>query len=161
VYKVKLHEIEDTKASQLGIYVPNILELEENESIIYMHITQDYEGYFCFGFENGKISRVAASVYETKTNRKKLIKAYANQSPCIGMAYVQNEDCIRVLRSDDKGAILPVALIPEKQKRDTQGVQVITLIKNTHMKGVRVEPFKENAAKEGVKKIPASCKVLD
>ncbi len=71
---MKVHELMDHKASHLGTYVPNILELEEGESINYIVSTVDYLGHMYFAFENGKIAKVPLKSYETKTNRKSWLK---------------------------------------------------------------------------------------
>ncbi|MEG0978821.1 MAG: DNA gyrase subunit A, partial [Oscillospiraceae bacterium] len=81
VYKAKVSDFDDTKASVLGDYIPTKLQMDEGENAIYMAVTSDYKGYMLFFFENGKVSKLDMSVYETKTNRKKLIKAYSDKSP--------------------------------------------------------------------------------
>lgn len=132
VYKIKAYEIEDCKASQFGVYLPNLLDLEPEESIMYVHATSDYSGYALFGFETGKVARVPLNVYETKTNRKKLVKAYSNKIPCIGMAVCDENGTIRITRSDGRIALIKSAMIPEKQKRDTQGIQVLNITKKAY-----------------------------
>jgi len=57
VYKMKIYEIEDCKASSLGEFLSNVLSLEEGEEIIHMVATDDYKGYMIFGFENGRWQR--------------------------------------------------------------------------------------------------------
>ncbi|HQA57655.1 MAG TPA: DNA topoisomerase (ATP-hydrolyzing) subunit A, partial [Acetivibrio sp.] len=72
VYKLKIFEIEDCKASSLGEYLANLLELENGEEIIYMAATDDYKGYMIFAYENGKVAKIDMGSYATKTNRRKL-----------------------------------------------------------------------------------------
>ena len=45
VYKTKLSDINDCKASSLGDYLPNMLDMEENEKIIFVTHTTDYSGF--------------------------------------------------------------------------------------------------------------------
>ncbi len=159
IYKLKLHEIEDTKASQYGVYLPNLLEMEEGEQIIFIHPTTDYKGFIAFGFKNGKVAKVPVTAYETKTNRKKLIKAYSDKVPCIGMTYVEEEDFVKLVREDMKAAIVPVRLIDEKQKKDSPGISVLSITKKigmSHIEKVEDEALKEGAAKN----IPAAGKLL-
>lgn len=80
VYKAKIADFDDTKASVLGDFIPAKLGMEEGENVIYMAVTKDYSGFMLFFFENGKVAKVELSAYETKTNRKKLVKAYSNKS---------------------------------------------------------------------------------
>jgi len=79
-YKMRMHEIEDHKVSSLGVYLPNILELEPDEEVLYCVLTNDFKGFMIFGFENGKVARVPLEAYRTKTNRKKLVKAYGDEA---------------------------------------------------------------------------------
>ncbi|MGL4738094.1 MAG: DNA gyrase subunit A [Cellulosilyticaceae bacterium] len=159
VYKIKAYEIEDCKASQFGVYLPNILDLEPDEAIIYMHGTTDYSGYALFGFDTGKVAKVPLNVYETKTNRKKLIKAYSNKAVCVGMCIAGENNTVRMTRSDGKIALLSSEMIPEKLKRDTQGVQVFKLAKKTYMTGF--EAVTEDVPEsELAKSIPAPAKTL-
>ena len=67
-YKIKMHEIADCKASELGHYIPNIIETEPDEKIVFAIPTIDYSGDLLFVFENGKGARVSMKCYETKTN---------------------------------------------------------------------------------------------
>ncbi len=161
VYKLKLHEIEDSKASQFGAYLPNLLDLEENEQIIGIHATIDYSGYMLFGFETGKVAKIPLLAYETKTNRKKLIKAYYNKSKCVGITYGTEEEYIQLTREDGKSAIVPIILIGEKSKRDTSGVQVLNITKKIGMsKMEKLEELTEPSTLLVAKSIPVSGKQI-
>lgn len=83
VYKTKTCEFADTKASVLGEYLPAKLEMEKDETPVFMAVTQNYSGDMLFFFENGKVSKIDLSAYETKTNRHKLVGAYGGQSPLV------------------------------------------------------------------------------
>ncbi|WP_069997522.1 DNA gyrase/topoisomerase IV subunit A [Cellulosilyticum sp. I15G10I2] len=161
VYKLKLHEIEDTKASQFGVYLPNLLDLEENEQIIAIHTTIDYSGYMLFAYDTGKIAKVPVLAYETKTNRKKLIKAYYSKAKCIGITHVVEEDYIRLIREDGKCAVVPVKLIDEKVKRDSNGVQVLNITKKIGMNRIeRLQEVTEDNILAAAKSIPVSGKQI-
>lgn len=137
VYKAKANDFDDTKASLLGDYVPTKLQMDEGESAIFMAVTEDYSGYILFFFENGKIAKVDLSAYETKTNRKKLIKAYSDKSPVASIKYV-TEDCEFVLKSTSgRLLILNTGAIAPKTTKDTIGVSVLTLKKGQRLLSVR------------------------
>lgn len=55
VYKSRLSDFEDGKASQLGEYVAGKLEMEEDEQPVYMALLHEYKGYMLFAFENGQV----------------------------------------------------------------------------------------------------------
>ncbi len=159
VYKLKLHEIEDSKASQFGVYLPNIVDLEENEQIIAIHTTTDYSGYILFGFDTGKVAKIPLLSYETKTNRKKLIKAYYSKSKCVGIVYGSEEDYIKLIREDGKAALVQIGMISEKLKRDSSGIQVLNITKKIGMfKMEKVYEIAEENSKILAKSIPTAGK---
>lgn len=65
----------------------------------------------------------------TKTNRKKLTGAYSDKSPLVAIACGEQEQVL--ISSSGKRLIVNPAMIAEKQTRDTQGVQVLTLSPKT------------------------------
>ena len=125
VYKAHLYDLPDgCKASMMGEYLPNLLNMAESEQVLFMAVTTDYSGFLLFAFENGKVAKVDMKSYETKTNRKKLTAAFYSKSPAVGMLYL-TEDSDFILESKG-GRYLAVnsSNIMLKSKRDTQGVQV-------------------------------------
>ncbi len=125
-YKLKVHEVPDTKASALGEYLPNILGMEADEKILYMAITSKYEGFMLFAFENGKIAKVPLASYETKTNRKKLANAYNEKSVIADIRFVMEDTELVAMSDINKVLIFNTAKIPVKSTRNSLGVQVLT-----------------------------------
>jgi DNA gyrase subunit A len=125
VYKLKLFEVEDCKASSLGIYLANLLELEEGEKIIYIAVTDDYKGYMIFAFENGKVAKIDLKSYETKTNRKKLANAYSDVSTLIYISHILEDIELVAFSSLDKVLVFDTSKINAKSTRNSQGVQVL------------------------------------
>jgi len=130
VYKTRLSEFDDTKASALGEYLPGKLGMEEGESFFAAVLPGDYQtGSLLFVFENGKVARVELSAYETKTNRKKLTGAYSDKSPLKAVLLIK-EECQIVLHSTEgRALIFSTAQLAPKSTRSTQGVAVMTLKK--------------------------------
>ncbi len=158
VYKTKIYELSECKASSLGEYLANILDMEEDENIIYIASTIDYSGYMLFAFQNGKVSKVEMSSYSTKVNRKKLINAYSDKYPLISIKYIK-EDCDFVaIRDNDKAMLFNSSLIMPKATKNTQGVQIYTLKKNSVMsKFILAQDFKSNELEYyRVDKIPST-----
>ena len=75
----------------MGDYVPAKLNFDEEERIVGMAHTKDYSETMLFFFDNGKVSKVPLSSYATKTNRKKLAKAYGTKAPLV-TCFCQQED---------------------------------------------------------------------
>ena len=137
VYKAKAADFDLGKASQLGEYVPSKLGMEDDESAIYMAVTKDYKGYMMFFFENGKAAKVDLASYATKTNRKKLIKAYSDKSPIASIRQI-GDDCDLVIESTaGRLLLINTGLISPKTTKDTQGVAVMKLKKGHKIKLTR------------------------
>ncbi|MBZ4646985.1 MAG: type topoisomerase gyrase/topo topoisomerase subunit [Clostridia bacterium] len=137
VYKLKVHEIADCKASNLGEYLPNLLQLDADEKIIYVVATNDYTGFMLFSFENGKIAKIDLNSYATKTNRKKLANAYSNFARLIHIIYLQEDIELVAFSSINKVLVFNTANISLKTTRDSQGVQVLNSKKGSTMVKVR------------------------
>lgn len=146
VYKANAADFDDSKASVLGDYVASKLEMEPDENAVYMAVTTDYKGFMLFFFENGKLAKIDLSAYETKTNRKKLIKAYCEKFPVVNMFCV-TEDKEYVMKSTSgRILLLNTGAIAVKTTKDSMGVSVMTL-----KKGHRVSSVKEYTDGEFVK----------
>ncbi|MBE6774648.1 MAG: topoisomerase IV [Ruminococcaceae bacterium] len=137
VYKAKVSDFADSKASVLGEYIPSKLEMEEGENVIYMVITNDYKGYMMFFFDNGKAAKVTLSSYATKTNRKKLIKAYSDKSSLAALMYLSEDKEIVLETTGGRCLLIDTSVISPKAMKDTQGVGCITLKKNQKLSLVR------------------------
>lgn len=140
VYKSRASDFEDTKASLLGDFVASTLEMEQDETAVFMAVTEDYSGYMLFFFENGKVAKVDMSSFITKTNRKKLVKAYSDKSPIAAMIHIE-EDCELVISSSSGRLLLfNTGSVSPKSTKSTAGVAVMTQRKGHRISGVR--PYK-------------------
>ena len=167
VYKMKVHELDSIKASMLGSYLPNVLEMDEDELILYTVATTDYSGFMIFVFENGKVARVPLNSYETKTNRKRLIKAYSDHSKCVGIYYFNEETDLLLNRynTPDEVRLLVVntELISEKTTKNTKGIQTVRMKKNSVVNIAKPLEFCDinDVEQYRVDKIPMSGKTVD
>ena len=164
VYKLKIFEIEDCKASSLGEYLANLLELENGEEIIYMAATDDYKGYMIFAYENGKVAKIDMGSYATKTNRRKLSNAYCGLSPVVYMDYIIEDVELVAFSSLNKVLIFNTDKINSKSTRDSQGIQVLKAKKGSTM--TRIKRIDEVSFKDPdyyrTKNIPAiGCYLKD
>jgi len=127
MYKAKASDFEDGKASQLGIYLPTKLQMDEGESILAMLLPGDYTKHLLLIFENGKAARIELSAYETKTNRRKLVGACSDKSPVAAVFLLDEEKEIACYSSDGRVLIFNSAQLQPKTSRTTQGVNVMSL----------------------------------
>ncbi|MBR5543743.1 MAG: topoisomerase IV, partial [Oscillospiraceae bacterium] len=127
VYKARLSDFADTKASVLGDYLPSKLGMDEGEQVIFMCNPGDYKGHLVFVFENGKVARVELSSYETKTNRKRLTGAYSDKSPIVDIFMIGEDEEFVMYSTENRALIFHTALLAPKTSRSTQGVAVMKL----------------------------------
>lgn len=138
VYKRKLNDFPDCKASSLGEYLPNVLGLEPEEVILYMATLTEYKGFMLFVYENGKAAKIQMESYATKVNRKKLIHAYSSRSPIVWMEYLEEDQDILLIRNFDKATLLNTSMIPENATKNSAGIQVYTLKKNSKITSAKL-----------------------
>lgn len=100
-----------------------------------MIVTTDYSGRLMIGFKNGKAAIFPLNVYETKQNRKKLLKAFYDGSTAVSFIFLENNaDPDMVARSSlNKAVVFKSSLIPEKTTRTTQGVQLLVSKRGSEM----------------------------
>ncbi len=125
VYKAKAYNFKDTKASQVGDYIPATLNFDKNEKFKYMVATIDYVGFMVFFFESGKVAKVDMKSYLTKTNRKKLIKAYFEGDKLVFCDYSKEEKNYILTSSCGKILIFSSEKLSLKQTKNTQGIMVM------------------------------------
>ena len=162
VYKAKAADFSDTKASVLGEFVASALQMDKDEAAVYMAVTTDYKGYMLFFFENGKVAKVDMSAYETKTNRKKLIKAYCDKFPIVAIRHIK-EDCEIVMKSSSgRILLLNTGAVSPKTTKDTQGVGVMTQRKNHRLESVTdfTEDMFQKPARYRTRTLPAAGSTL-
>ena len=162
VYKTRLSDFEDTKASALGTYLPGKLSMDEGEKVKAVICPGDYKKNLLLFFENGKAARLDIAAYETKTNRKKLINAYSDKSP-LAAAFTISEDInVAMFSSDGRAMVFNTSLLQLKTSRSTQGVAVMSLKKNHRL--VTAAPLEEtvikNVSRYRVRSLPAAGALL-
>ena len=138
VYKTYASEFSETKASVLGDYIPAKLDFEEGEYPVYMTVVDSYVGNMLFVYENGRISKVALSSYETKTNRKKLIKAYCDKFPLFAALYMKEEKDLVLKSTNGRVLIVNSASVPVKGVKDNGGIAVMTQKRGQKIEDVKI-----------------------
>ena len=138
VYKTRLGEFEDTKASVLGDYLPAKLGMDAGENVVFAVLPgADYAGALLFFFANGKAARVDMKAYQTTSNRRKLTGAYSDKSPLCCICRL-DADCEMVVYSTEPRALIfHTALLVPKTTRTTQGVAVMTMKPKYQLESVK------------------------
>ncbi len=141
VYKARVSDFPDGKASALGEYVPARLSFDAGENPVAMVATRDYQGFLLFFFANGRVAKVALAAYQTKTNRRKLVGAYTDKFELTAIRYVP-ADCELLLTSTNgRVLLLHTGALQTKATRDNGGVAVMTQKKGHRL--CAVEPYVE------------------
>ena len=162
VYKCRVGDFDDGKASLLGDYLPTKLGFDEGESVAAVCLPGDYSGSMLFLFANGKAARVELSAYQTKSNRRKLTGAYSDRSELRGIFLLQEDVQLVLYSTEGRALILQTAQLAPKTTRTTLGVAVLTLRRKAEL--ARACPLAEsgivNEARYRTRTLPAAGALL-
>ena len=163
VYKTRLGEFDDAKASVLGDYLPTKLKMDAGENVIFMVLPgADYAGSLLFFYENGKAARVELSAYQTQTRRKKLTGAYSDKAPLVAAFLLIEDFEAAVISTEGRCVVFHTASLNPKTTRSTQGVNVMTLKPKYRVE--KVLPLDRtaivNAARYRARSLPVSGALL-
>ena len=121
VYKKRLVDLDDTKPSELGNYMPNKVELEKNEEILSIIPLSSEITRILIGFDDGKVAKITTDSYRTKQNRSVLRGAFANKTALLFKGLKEDIDLMSV-STDTKTVLMNTETINEKSSKTTQGV---------------------------------------
>ena len=158
VYKAKASQFQDTKASNLGEFIPAKLGFDEGENLASMAVTLDYSETLLFFFENGKVAKVPINAYETKLNRKKLSNAYSDKNPLVKMIEIKDNTDILIKSTSGKALVFNSGMILPKTTKNTIGVAVMTLKSKSKVESAYIvtEELAPDVEKYRAKNIPAA-----
>ena len=77
-------------------------------------------------FDNGRIAKVPLSSYQTKTNRKKLIKAYCDKFTLHSIFFIKEDTELLLKSTNGRMLIVNTASVPAKTTKDNGGIAVMT-----------------------------------
>ena len=162
VYKTRLGEFDDAKASVLGDYLPGKLKMDSGENVIYAVLPGGYSGSMLFFYENGKAARVELKAYQTTSNRRKLTGAYSDKAPLAELLRLDEDRELAVYTTEPRCLVFHTALLTPKATRSAQGVSVVTLKPKRLVEGVK--PLEEtpiqNQSRYRVRSLPAAGALL-
>lgn len=161
MYQIRLCDIEDTKASNFGVFLSSILELEEGETILCMLDPDQYQGHLLYLFENGKVAKIPLLSYQTKGYRRKLVNAYSDRSPLKEVLFLEREEQVLFQTTLGKSLMIDTSLLNPISNRNSQGVQVARMTKKDSLYSVRIadQEDREKFSFAVAKKLPASPKL--
>lgn len=139
VYKSRMSDFDDSKASALGSYIPAVLSFDQNEKVVFAVPLKSYEGQLVIFYENGKAVRIPLDSYQTKTNRKKLTGALASGACAVGIFIAGNTAEYFIETDDGKALLVNESQIVEKSTRSSSGSTILTLKKGKKI--ISVTPY--------------------
>ena len=107
--------------------------MDEDEHVFAVLPAKKYRENLILIFENGKAARFKMDVYETKTNRKRLINAYSDKSPLVKVLAFTDETDITLFSDHGRALVVHTSVIPAKTSRSTQGVFCMKFGRGKHM----------------------------
>ncbi len=137
IYRTKVADFDLSKASNMGVYIPATLGMEDDEHVINCKMVYELNPNhrMIYIFENGKGVRVPMSAYEAKSRRKKITGAFSTVSKPVGAIYEGDKPVQIFIRSDaGRAMLIKSTLIPEKTTRTAAGVQILQLPKKGKVK---------------------------
>lgn len=139
-YYLNAYDISLVQPSVLGTYLPTLLQLQD-ENIIYVVSTEDFNGFMLFAFENGRVAKINLSSYATKTNRTKVINAFNTDSPLVSIHYIEKDCDFEAVSSINKVLVLDSSQINAKSSKSSQGVNVLKSKNDSIMIEFKLSPF--------------------
>ncbi|MBR7070797.1 MAG: topoisomerase IV [Clostridia bacterium] len=158
VYKARVSDFPESKASLLGDYVAGVLDFEEGENPVYMVVTHDYAGEMIFVFDNGRVAKIPLLSYQTKTNRKKLLNAYCEKFVLHTVLFLPAATDLLLVSTNGRRLLVNSAAISGKTTKNSGGILVMTQKRGQRIFSAEIyEPGKlENEHRYRTKNLPAA-----
>lgn len=142
MYTINVHELQETQPSALGQYIPSILGLDKDESIIFtLVVNESSKGNLVFFYsDSGKSAKVPLDKY--RTNRKKITNVFSKTEVPIFVYYDNgnnSEETFYLLKSSiDKVLIINNNDLGVINSRTANGVYTIRAKNESFLETVKV-----------------------
>lgn len=120
VYKKQLADLNDTKPKDLGNYIPSLIDLDKNESIVGIVPLSESIQNVLIGFEDGKVAKVSTDAYRTSTKRSMLKKGIADKTVLLLKGITDDVDLLSI-SNNGKAVVTNTSMINPKSSKATQG----------------------------------------
>ena len=136
VYKINLSDLSDTKPSELGVYIPSQLGIDQDTIYGIVPLNSDISDIL-FAYEDGKVAKVETNAYRTKQNRSLLKNGMANKKALKIVGLSEDFDLVSI---SEKGKVilLNTKVVNSKASKTTQGVAFQKLKDNDIVKDYRI-----------------------
>ena len=120
-HKIFSHTIDSKLPSQLGYYLPSLVNLQKDESIVSVQVTRNYEGNLINIYEGNKLSRVDLKAFKTEQKRMLLKNSLSLETPLIRQFIITEDIDILVQSSIDKVLICNTSDFNSKSSKNANG----------------------------------------
>lgn len=137
IYKKRLSEIEDTKPSELGEYLPSMFNYEKGEKPLFaIPMRKEFDQVVVLGFNDGTLAKVDSQAYYTKQNRTVLKNGYADKE----LIFVSLNSSLKYLKAitEEYQIVRDMSQFNSKASRTTSGSRFINLNENDRVVSYKV-----------------------
>ncbi len=135
-YKILIDDLKrNTPSGDLGTYLPSIIQLEKDENIISVQVTEDYSGYLINIYENNLLSKIPLKSFETKQKLSKL-KNSLSDDKLIQQFIIKDDIDLICISSLDKVLIVSTNQFTPKNTRNSNGQLLMKSKDNSVIKNV-------------------------
>lgn len=132
VYKFRLHEMEETKLSNLGQYLFN----ETKSKVLGMSVINPDYKYVVIMYKNGNIAKISLESYKTLQNRKVLSRSLNNYD-ILGILTIKDDLELNIIVSDGRSKKIHTKDLIISKTRATNGKKIISW-KNIQIKCIEI-----------------------
>ena len=126
LYFLNIWEMNEKLPSKLGDYLPSILPLDKDETVIGMITTNGYKGYVIIIYNDGHVAKIPLESYKTKTNRTKLSNCLSDCGKPILITQIEENCDLELTNSFNKTIKINTKDINEKKSRSSNGITAMS-----------------------------------
>lgn len=127
-HRIPLHTMNTVELNNLGEYINNLIQFEENETLVDIFCIDDYsKGYVMYAYKNkidnkGKIAKIDVDSFSSIQNKKKFANCLNLDSELLSISYVSSDCHCGFVSSNGRLAIIDTSKIMSKKSKKSQGV---------------------------------------
>lgn len=151
IYKKRFSDIEDTRPSELGEYLPSVFDLEKGEEILFaIPLGKDFDKNIILGFTDGNVAKIETKAYYTKQNRAVLRNAYAKNKELLFVVLDNGVENLLGETQEGLKVVRDLSTFEPKSSRSVGGSKFMSLNKDDTVVEYRI-PTEEEIEKYSIK----------
>lgn len=137
-HKIFSHSIDSKLPSQLGYFLPSLMNLQKDEKIISVQVTRSYEGSLINIYEGNKLARIDLKTFKTEQKRMLLKNSLSLETPLIKQFIITEDVDILVQSTIDKVLICNTSDFNSKSSKNANGDGLIKSKNDSVVKYVEI-----------------------